>query len=230
MLISSSTPQHFSDHFCHLSVFCSESVDWAQKFWFWTSKERKALFTYSTHLQPTLYLRHRAVDLSLSSAFSVIRNWFNGKGCIFSASTSFWQMSVKGQRRSAAGCVPIKTNCEKQGQRLQHLVSFNCHLHRRLITIFYVPYYPLSQLSPLSAVSLSPWAKTISCLSDVMLWWSGHWWKKLYGEKIERHRIKKSWYLDKSVFLLKSFTFVIFCFHFYLTFLCHFHFEAWCWR
>lgn len=48
-------------------------------------------------------------------------------------------MSVRGQRLSAAGCVSFKSNREMQGQRLQHLVSFNCHLHSRLIIIFYAP-------------------------------------------------------------------------------------------
>lgn len=46
-------------------------------------------------------------------------------------------MSVRGQRLCAAGCVLIRTKREMQGQRLQHLVSFNCHLHSGLIIIFF---------------------------------------------------------------------------------------------
>lgn len=69
-------------------------------------------------------------------------------------------MSVRGQRLCAAGCVLIRTKREMQGQRLQHLVSFNCHLHSGLIIIFFLNVPPL-----ISAL----WAGTISCLLEVML-------------------------------------------------------------
>lgn len=78
-------------------------------------------------------------------------------------------MSVRGQSLCAAGCVPIRTKREMQGQRLQHLVSFNCHLHSRLIIIFFFCKCPPTP-APLLSALCGP--KTKSCLSEVMLWWT----------------------------------------------------------
>lgn len=138
MLIFGSTPKHSGDCCHYLSAFCSGWCAADSDVWLKLKRNKHILSPGCVLL---LYLTAKRKNRLDSNRPGLRFCWTWLIWCIvpdlFFLTPSFRQMSVRGQRLSAAGCVLFKTNREMQGQRLQHLVSFNCHLHSRLIIFFF---------------------------------------------------------------------------------------------